>query len=261
MPKIAITGKGGVGKTTLAALFAQIYANLGQNVIAIDADPSPNLAYALGFPEELASRITPIAELSDLIAERTGAQPGGYGVLFKLNPRVDDIPERFSATHRGVKLLVMGTIKRGGAGCICPESALLKSLVSHLLLRRSEVVILDMEAGIEHLGRGTASAVDALLIVVEPSLRSLQTARTIRRLARDIGIGKIFVVGNKVRNQTDRDFISQNLPGYSIIGFISYSPLAIEADLKGLPVFDLDERMVEEAEAIVKKLSFCYEKD
>jgi CO dehydrogenase maturation factor len=155
----------------------------------------------------------------------------------------------------------MGTIKRGGAGCICPESALLKSLVSHLLLRRSEVVILDMEAGIEHLGRGTASAVDALLIVVEPSLRSLQTARTIRRLARDIGIGKIFVVGNKVRNQTDRDFISQNLPGYSIIGFISYSPLAIEADLKGLPVFDLDERMVEEAEAIVKKLSFCYEKD
>ena len=254
MPKIAISGKGGVGKTTLAALLAHIYARRGRKVLAIDADPNANLSSALGFPPELAARITPIAEMEELIYERTGARPGTYGTFFKLNPRVDDIPDRFSVTHRGVRLLVMGTIKRGGTGCVCPESALLKNLVTHLLLYRDEVLIMDMEAGVEHLGRATAQAVDALLIVVEPGLRSLQTARRIKKLAADIGLENVYVVGNKVRDENDRDFIAQELSDLDLLGFLSYSPLAIEADRRGVAVFDLDPHMVEEAEAIADRL-------
>jgi len=255
MPKIAITGKGGVGKTTLTSLLAYIYAQRGQRVLAIDADPNANLASALGFPAEVAAQIVPIAEMEELIYERTGARPGEYGGFFKLNPRVDDIPDRFSAEWRSVRLLVMGTIKGGGTGCVCPESTLLKNLVTHLLLQRSEVIILDMEAGIEHLGRGTAGAVDAMIVVVEPGRRSLQTARTISRLAADIGIKEVYVVGNKVRDQADRDFITDSLSGFKILGFLSESPLAIEADRKGISVFDLDRQMVAEAEAIADGLS------
>ena len=255
MPKIAITGKGGVGKTTLTSLLAYIYAQRGQKVLAIDADPNANLAWALGLPEEVAAQITPIAEMEELIYERTGARPGEYGGFFKLNPRVDDIPDRFSAEWRGVSLLVMGTIKGGGTGCVCPESTLLKNLVTHLLLQRTEVVILDMEAGTEHLGRGTAGAVDAMIVVVEPGQRSVRTAQTISRLAADIGIEEMYVVGNKVRDQSDRDFIAESLPGFRMIGFLSASPQAIEADLRGVSVFDLDPQMVEEAQAIADGLS------
>lgn len=255
MPKIAITGKGGVGKTTLTSLLAYIYAQRGQRVLVIDADPNANLASALGMPLEEAAQIAPIAEIKELIYERTGAKPGEYGGYFKLNPRVDDIPDRFSAEWRGVRLLVMGTIKGGGTGCVCPESALLKNLVTHLLLQRSEVIILDMEAGIEHLGRGTAGAVDAMLVVVEPGRRSLQTARTISRLAADIGIEEVCVVGNKVRSQSDRDFITESLSDFRVIGFLSDSSLAIEADRRGVSVFDLDPQMVAEAEAIADVLA------
>jgi CO dehydrogenase maturation factor len=149
----------------------------------------------------------------------------------------------------------MGTIKGGGTGCVCPESALLKNLVTHLLLQRSEVIILDMEAGIEHLGRGTAEAVDAMIVVVEPGQRSVQTARTISRLAADIGITEVYVVGNKVRDQADRDFVTDSLPGFKILGFLSESSLAIEADRRGVSVFDLNPQMVAEAEAIADGLS------
>jgi len=252
--KIAISGKGGVGKTTLAGLLANVYAQRGQKVIAIDADPDANLASALGFSEEAAAKIQPISALEDLIEERTGAKPGGYGAMFKMNPRVDDIPERFSYEERGIRLLVMGTVDAGGSGCVCPESVMLKTLVTHLLLRKDEVLIMDMEAGIEHLGRATAGAVNAFIVVVEPGKRSLQTARTVARLASDIGVKNLFVVANKVRGPDDETFIRENLPDMEILGFLPMSPVAIEADLAGKTVFDMDPVLVQEAEKIVDRL-------
>ncbi len=255
MSKIAVTGKGGVGKTTLTSLLAYTYAQRGRKVIVIDADPSPNLAWALGFPDELADQITPIAEMEDLIEERTGARPGGVGGWFKMNPRVDDIPERFSATHHGIRLLQLGTVKKGGGGCICPESVLLKTLVTHILLDRdSEEVIMDMEAGVEHLGRATAQAVDAFVIVVEPGRRSLQTAELIRKLAQDIGIPRLYLVGNRVRDEADRQFIREHGPDLPILGFLSYAAEAIEADMRGRAIFETAPQLVHEAEAIALEL-------
>jgi len=239
MPKIAITGKGGVGKTTLAALLAHIYAEAGHPVITVDADPAASLAYALGMPEELAAQVTPIAEMEDLIYERTGAKPGTSGGFFQINPRVDDIPDRFSVLHRGIRLLQLGTISTGGSGCICPESY------------RDEVMILDMEAGIEHLGRATAGAVDAFLIVVEPGRRSLSTAQNIRQLAADIGVTRCYVVGNKVRDEADRAYIRDNLPAdLPVIGYLSTSPRAVEADMRGEAIFDAAPELVEEARRV-----------
>jgi len=252
--KLAITGKGGVGKTTLASILARLYAAEGASVIAIDADPDANLGTSLGISPEELEQLTPITQLEELIQERTGSKPGTIGGFFKLNPQVDDIPDRFSIKKGGIKLLVMGTIKKGGSGCICPESTLLKSLLTHLLLRRDEKVILDMEAGIEHLGRGTASAVDAFISVVEPGQRSLDTARSIRKLAADIGIKKFYVVGNKITGDTDKEFIINNLSDFEVLGFISQNPKIAEADREGISPYDMDTKVVSEVQAIKEKL-------
>jgi len=256
LSKIAISGKGGVGKTTLAALLAHIYANSaerGRRVIAIDADPAGGLAEALGFPPDLVAQVTPVAGMEALIYERTGAKPGTSGGFFSLNPRVDDIPDRFSVSHRGIRFLRLGTIESGGSGCICPESALLRALVTHLLLYRDEMMILDMEAGVEHLGRATARAVDAFLIVTEPGRRSLATAEHIRKLAGDIGISRVYAVGNKVRGESDWNFIQSN-SSVPVLGYLSANPELTEADLRGEGVFDVAPRAVEEAQAIVAAL-------
>ena len=234
--KIAVSGKGGVGKTLLSAMLSRIFADSGYSVLAIDADPTPSLAATLGFPQ--AEKITPISEMKDLAEERTGARPGEPGTFFKLNPKVDDIPEKYWREHNGIKLMVMGQLKRGGSGCYCAENVLLQALVNHLLLSRNEVVILDMEAGIEHLTRATAKAVDSLIIVVEPGRRSIETAFRIKQLAQDIGLSDIAVVGNKIRNQKEKEFIISSLPGFKFLGFVPYDPAVTDADLSNFPVLD-----------------------
>ena len=252
--KIAISGKGGVGKTTLAALLAMAYAESGYRVIAADADPDGNLASALGVPPELARQITPIAEMGELIQERTGARPGTTGSFFQMNPRVDDLPDRFSLEWEGVRLLVMGTIKGPLAGCVCPESAMLKALLSHLILGRDELLILDMDAGVEHLGRGTAQGVDAFIIVVEPGQRSFQTARTVGKFASGLGISRCFVVGFKTNNESARQFIRENLPDYEILGFVDFDPDLLYADVHGFNVYHAAPNSAAVARGIKNKL-------
>ena len=251
MPKIAITGKGGVGKTSLASLIAYVLTEQGNKVYAIDADPNATLAHALGFPPELVAQVTPIIDMADLIEERTGARPGEYGRMFKMNPRVDDIPERFSVVYRNIHLLQMGSIRGAGMGCVCPENAMLKTLMLYLLLREKETVILDMVAGLEHLGRGTASAMDAMFAVVEPGMRSIQTVKEIARLAGDLKITKFWVVGNKVRHERDAAFIRNNLGDLSIVGMLPYSEKAIDADMQNQALYDVAPELVEKAREIV----------
>jgi CO dehydrogenase maturation factor len=251
--KIAVTGKGGVGKTTIAASLSYAFAEKEYTVVAIDADPDANLASALGFPEDM--KITPIIEMKELIEERTGAKPGTSGGFFKLNPKVDDLPEKLWVEYNGIKLMLMGTVKKGGGGCICPESVLLKSLVQHLLLFRKEVVVMDMEAGIEHLGRATAQAVSHLIMVVEPGMRSIETALKIKELAVDIGIKKIYGIGNKIRKESDRDFLAEKANGIQMIGYIPYDEKVIEADLSRLPVWDHAQETVKEIRKVVETIT------
>ena len=235
--KLAVAGKGGVGKTTLTALLAQTYADRGREVLAVDTDPVPSLAQALAFPTELRAGLRPIAEMADLIEERTGAKPGVAGGFFTLNPRVDDLPARFSALHGGVRLLEMGGVDSGGAGCICPESALLKMLFTHLLFRDDDVLLFDMYAGVEHLGRATVDFVDALLVVAEPTRRSLSAATQIATLGRDVGLDRTWLVGNRVRGDDDLAFLRDDAPGLGLVGWLPEEPGVIAADRKEAAVY------------------------
>ncbi|MDR2404830.1 MAG: AAA family ATPase [Deltaproteobacteria bacterium] len=250
--KIAISGKGGVGKTTLAATLAYLFKEKGQKVLAIDADPDANLAGALGFKD--IQGLTPISEMKELVAERTGSEPGSYGTFFSINPKVDDLPDTLAKEINGIKFMTLGGVKKGGGGCICPESVMLKSIIMNLVLARDEVVIMDMEAGLEHLGRATSTGVDAIIVVAEPGQRSLETVRAVKRLAGDLRIKRVAVVGNKIHSKSDEEFIAQNVDGLEVLGFIPYAESIIEADRLGEAVFTHSPEAVEATRGIFKKL-------
>jgi CO dehydrogenase maturation factor len=216
--KVAVTGKGGVGKTTVAAFLARCWRDLGHEVVAVDADPDANLAGTLGYR---AQNITPLVKLKSLIEERVGGGEG-WGGFLRMNPRVDDIPQQFSVVVEGIRVLVMGTIERGRRGCACPENILLREVLNHLMLRSREHVVVDMEAGVEHLGRGTAEGVDQMLVVVEPGWASLQTATSVVRLARDLGIQRIHTVANKVAGDADLAFVRAHLEEPPLLGTLPY---------------------------------------
>jgi len=250
---LAISGKGGVGKTTLAASLARLFASEGRDVIAIDADLDANLASALGVPD--AEAIQPICQMTELIAERTESGPKGYGKLFKLNPTVSDIPDKYSVLHDGIRLMVLGVGKRGGSGCACPENVFLRNLLAHLVLQRDEMLIVDLEAGIEHLGRATCANIDALVVVVEPGRRSAQTAATVRRMADEIGIRHVFLAANKIRSHRDIETLRGALPSeLPLLGTISYDPSLVTADLEGRGIGDIEGPLADEVKAIRDQL-------
>ncbi len=286
--KIAVTGKGGVGKTTFSSMLSRMFTEDGYRVVAVDADPDANLALALGFPREVYDSIVPISEMKKLVSDRTAAETGTFnkmfklnpkvddipeqhcqeynGVrlltlgtgtfnkMFKLNPKVDDIPEQHCQEYNGVRLLTLGTVDSGGSGCVCPEHVLLKRLCSHLILQNKDVVVMDMEAGIEHLGRGTAQGVDAFIVVVEPGERSLQTYRKVKKLGSDIGVKQVFVVGNKIRNKDDEDFIKSNLEDGEALGFIYYNQDVINSDRSNQSPYDVSTQTKDEIKVIKDRL-------
>ena len=246
--KLAITGKGGVGKTTLASTLARLYADEGRTVLAADVDPDANLGLALGLSQEEVDAIVPISKMRSLVEERTGASDASR--FYKLNPYVADIPEKYSRDINGVKLLVMGTVDVGGSGCVCPEHVMLKAILSSLTYRKDDVVIMDMEAGLEHLGRGTAANMDQFIVVIEPGSRSVQTYRNVKRLAADLGVKRVRVVANKIRCAEDEDFIRSAIPAEDLLGLIHLNPEIMDADRKGLSPYDCSPSALAEIRSI-----------
>ena len=250
--KLAITGKGGVGKTTLASTLARLYADEGRTVLAADVDPDANLGLALGLSQEEVDAIVPISKMRSLVEERTGASDASR--FYKLNPYVADIPEKYSRDINGVKLLVMGTVDVGGSGCVCPEHVMLKAILSSLTYRKNDVVIMDMEAGLEHLGRGTAANMDQFIVVIEPGARSVQTYRNVKRLAADLGVRRVRVVANKLRTEEDDAFIRSVIPAEDLLGCIHFNPQIMDADRQGKSPYDFSPAAMEEIRNIKKIL-------
>ncbi len=253
--KVAITGKGGVGKTTLASTLARLYADEGRTVLAADVDPDANLGLALGLSQEEVDSIIPISKMRTLVEERTGANEANK--FFKLNPYVADIPEKYAKEINGVKLLVMGTVDVGGSGCVCPEHVMLKAILSSLSYRKDDVVVMDMEAGLEHLGRGTAANMDQFIVVIEPGARSVQTYRNVKRLAEDLGVKQVRVVANKVRNDDDEAFIRSVIPAEDLLGCIRYNTDVIDADRQGKSPYDFSPAAIEE----IRKIKAILDRD
>ena len=237
--KIAVAGKGGVGKTFVAACLALSLARQGYTTIAIDADPTPNLALSLGIPLQDLNSILPVSENKALIDSKTGT---GYPGVYAMNFSVDDIVKNFSlSTPAGVNLLVMGTVKSMGAGCTCAANSVVRTLLRHLVMERDEAVILDMEAGLEHLGRGTAEGVDHMVVVSDANAKSLDTARIIARIAKDSGIPHVMLVGNKIENTSERTAIKKfaKEQGLFPAGFVPFDPAVVQAGIAGDPVLAL----------------------
>ena len=255
MLKIAIVGKGGVGKTMIASCFSYLLAAQENEVYAIDADPNPTLGQALGFPHDILNKIKPIIELKELIKERVGTDPDSYGNYFKLNPHVVDIPERFSALHRSIKLLIMGATRGANTGCACAENVLLKSLMNHLILKSKQTVIMDMVAGTEHLGRGTAEKVDVMILVTEPTMRSIEAGKSIIELVKQIKNTRRYIIVNKMRNENDVSLIEQNFPGEKIAGCIKWNNKVLDAENRGVPVFDTVPEVVEQVNSVLTKIT------
>ncbi len=253
--KIAVSGKGGVGKTTVTAMLAFAFKELGRNVFAVDVDPTPCLSDSLCVPSELREKLTPIVEMEDLIYERTGAKPGTTGGFFTINPKVDDIPDKFSVKHKGIKVLELGAVETGGSGCICPESAMLKTLFTHLLFREEDVLIMDMYAGVEHISRATVDFIDLMIIVTEPSRRSIDAAKQMRKLSKEIGIDNIVCVVNKARDEEDILYVKKELNDMKIIGSFPKSDLADKADREYITLYEYSDLFKETALELARKIT------
>jgi len=248
--KIAVAGKGGVGKTFIAGTLARLLARDGYNVLAVDADPNINTASSIRVPLEVAEKIVPLSENDELIKEKTGVSPGeSYGQMFRLTPTVSDIVDKYGVVGPdGVQLLIMGTVQGGGSGCMCPSNALLRVLVQHLLIQRKDVLVMDMVAGLEHLGRGTARRMDTMLVVVEPRMKSIDTVKRILKLAAEIEVQEVLAVGNKIRSEREKAFIEERMKelDVQVAAYIPYDEAVAEADMIGVAPIDHDS----ESEAV-----------
>ena len=240
--KIAIGGKGGVGKTTVCAVWAQLFAENGYDVLAIDADPNTNLALAFGVSNE--QNPEPLINMKQLIAERTGTEKGAMGAYFRLNPKVSDLPEQYWLKIKGLKLLVLGAISHAGAGCACPEGAFLKALLGHTILQRQEVVLVDLAAGVEFMGRASIQGIDSLVLVVEPGGRSIETANNMGKMAKELGIGFVGAIANKISDPKQVDLIESQLKDIVLLGNLRYSQALQEADISRSPVFNADPDII-----------------
>jgi CO dehydrogenase maturation factor len=234
--KIAIGGKGGVGKTTVCAVWAQLFAEDNFDVLAIDADPNTTLAFAFGIPPE--QNPEPLIKMKQLIAERTGTDRESIGAYFKLNPKVGDLPQKHWLEVNGVKLLVLGAITQAGGGCACPEGTFLKALLTHTILQRQEIVLVDLAAGVEFMGRASVQGVDAFVAIVEPGGRSIETANNVAKMARELGIKNVAAIANKITDTAQTDVIQSQLKEVALLGSLPYSRSVQEADLEFKPVYD-----------------------
>jgi CO dehydrogenase maturation factor len=256
MKKIAVCGKGGVGKTTFASLLIHCLAERGQEVYAIDADVNPTLAEALGFPSDVIAGIRPIIDMKDLIEERTGAKSGEYGTYFKTNPQVRDIPEKCSRRMNNISFLMMGAMRGADQGCACAENAMLKALVTHLVLKEKETVVMDMVAGTEHMGRGTAKGVDAMFLVVEPGSRSVKAAREIQKMSEDLGVKNRYAIGNKIRSSDDEEFLKKEMPEFVFAGFLPLDNGVVAAERQGKALYECSPSMRGTIKKIVAGLNW-----
>jgi CO dehydrogenase maturation factor len=231
--KVAVSGKGGVGKTLIAAGLARGFAERGLKTMAIDADSSPNLGLTLGLSAEETRKIVPISENKELVESKTST---GYSGVYRLSFTVDDIVRDYSvSTPFGVNLIVMGTVQSMGSGCMCAPNAVIRALLRHLIVDRNEAVVLDLEAGVEHIGRGTARQVDALLIVADSNLKSLEIAKHIHDLAANAGLKQLYLIGNRIMNETQKEAVTSfaEKNGLSTLTFIPFDEKVTEADMLG----------------------------